>query len=1134
MLATFFVASSGRPLLIPHALQTLLEQAVPPGWGVQILVAGRPSDPSKPIAESMGARWVDCDTDMVTAKLNRLMQIAEGDLVLLSDDDDLQPRNRVGAAVEAYAGGAAVSCGSSFWDYNTQHGMVMRWSTPVARGLVGTSMSISLAELRAVGGWPPVPSGKDGHLMHRLRKRPYADLGALVAPVCIQHGQNIWPRPVIEKGESIRHGVFHVEGLGTLEECGELHSMAELRALAGARVEKPDPVPEHELLTCSQAGPGQSAFIDGLACLGFAAVDIKGARSALKHGRRVLFHGWWSEYTRLATQYPDLFFALWHSGYTGSDLMGEHATMHEALRTTCSGHGHLLWLEHRDVAPRGATRMVPVWDPGGMRSLAGGPQEKRPGSVLVGFHGKYPSNAKNVLASVAGAAAVQGAELHMGGSSFSTERGPVLHSLLEGMTVYRHPVLARQEAVRLAGRMEVMLHVSTSDTWPYLVMESVYAGTPVVLSDAVAWSKRLPPWAQELCIVRPATSSLAIAEKTERLLASARDRERLLMAQTAVLDELAPVHAERAKKVLGGLGFMKAEPRQRMKSKEKKAKTPAVCDLRELVTVFVISSGEPSLQSCHRHLDRQDCTFRRVDIAGVTPMWRAFQAMLDLCETPYYVQVDADMLLEPWAVRELYAAITAREKELGPDPWEHGFAGVAQVVAWLWDDDVERPIQGVKIYRHDICAKFPYKESISCEQGQNLPMKKAGYQVLGLQLGDQDVGGGTWRRTRDTFGTHYASQTPGMAFQRWQRLMQKHRALPWMGWLGPHVPRLEAKWLKDPADQIAKARYLGCIAGLTGPIPEVELDSTFANLDYQRVAAYVGEYSEGPTELTLYLTDRCNAKCVWCRRQHGGVPSVGDITPGMLCAALDNNPGVRSACLAGFGEPLMHPKLAELVSILRERKIGVGVISNGILLEEKAKEVKALDLIYLSVSLNAVDREGHKACTGTDTWDRVLAGLRAMKGAKFRVGISFVTTRSSLQHVPALLLLAGELGVSFVHLHNVLPHGQKDYSTEVLTSADAEMLEPLRALPGAKLVESWPQLVDLDGPVPRRCASPFISLGIDAKGGATYCRRILPPAEGQGGFIGGWLGPDRTTQIALVTGDRECEACATCFAQWRE
>src|SRR5690348_11399473 len=78
-------------------------------------------------------------------------------------------------------------------------------------------------------------------------------------------------------------------------------------------------------------------------------------------------------------------------------------------------------------------------------------------------------------------------------------------------------------------------------------------------------------------------------------------------------------------------------------------------DLSAEVTAFVLTVGAPSFDECMRRLDRQDCRFRREVIDHVAPMSQALQCMLDRCETPYFIQVDEDMLLYPHAVRTLHA-----------------------------------------------------------------------------------------------------------------------------------------------------------------------------------------------------------------------------------------------------------------------------------------------------------------------------------------------------------------------------------------------------------------------------------------------------------------------------------------------
>ncbi len=75
------------------------------------------------------------------------------------------------------------------------------------------------------------------------------------------------------------------------------------------------------------------------------------------------------------------------------------------------------------------------------------------------------------------------------------------------------------------------------------------------------------------------------------------------------------------------------------------------------LTVFVISSGEETESDCLNALELQDCTFIIKHIRGVSPMSSAFQTMADQCQTRYFLQVDADMILNKDAVLKLYTVI---------------------------------------------------------------------------------------------------------------------------------------------------------------------------------------------------------------------------------------------------------------------------------------------------------------------------------------------------------------------------------------------------------------------------------------------------------------------------------------------
>jgi len=75
------------------------------------------------------------------------------------------------------------------------------------------------------------------------------------------------------------------------------------------------------------------------------------------------------------------------------------------------------------------------------------------------------------------------------------------------------------------------------------------------------------------------------------------------------------------------------------------------------LTVYIISSGEDTENDCVAALQAQSCSFKIEFIRNVCPMSKAFQSMPDRCSTKFFLQVDADMILEKEAVYKLYTAI---------------------------------------------------------------------------------------------------------------------------------------------------------------------------------------------------------------------------------------------------------------------------------------------------------------------------------------------------------------------------------------------------------------------------------------------------------------------------------------------
>ncbi len=236
-------------------------------------------------------------------------------------------------------------------------------------------------------------------------------------------------------------------------------------------------------------------------------------------------------------------------------------------------------------------------------------------------------------------------------------------------------------------------------------------------------------------------------------------------------------------------------------------------DLSDVVTVFVTTIDAPTFDACMAHLAAQDCRFTLRVIHHEAPMNVAFQRMLDDCRTPYYVQVDEDMLLHPHAVRTLYERITAAPPR------------TAICVANLFDTHLQRCIIGVKIYRHAIVRHYPYADRDSFERDQVMRFEADGYRVERSPVGIEPVPG-------ETLGLHGTQWTTPLIYERYAKLERRRILEANTQWFAPYAPEFMARFQRDPTEENFFA-LMGIIAGVLGsrqgPAPPKDY-RTYANL----------------------------------------------------------------------------------------------------------------------------------------------------------------------------------------------------------------------------------------------------------------------------------------------------------------
>jgi len=106
-----------------------------------------------------------------------------------------------------------------------------------------------------------------------------------------------------------------------------------------------------------------------------------------------------------------------------------------------------------------------------------------------------------------------------------------------------------------------------------------------------------------------------------------------------------------------------------------------------------------------------------------------------------------------------------------------------------------------------------------------------------------------------------------------------------------------------------------------------------------------------PKTAQVCITNKCNFNCQMCQRFDLQVP-IKEMALEDFKIIVSKLKGVKSIILTGWGEPLLHPNLIEMIKICKEKKLAVRFTTNGSLLnEEKAQQLidSGLDAITFSV-----------------------------------------------------------------------------------------------------------------------------------------------------------------------------------------
>lgn len=215
----------------------------------------------------------------------------------------------------------------------------------------------------------------------------------------------------------------------------------------------------------------------------------------------------------------------------------------------------------------------------------------------------------------------------------------------------------------------------------------------------------------------------------------------------------------------------------------------------------------------------------------------------------------------------------------------------------------------------------------------------------------------------------------------------------------------------------------------------------------------------------VYVTDRCNSRCVTCDFWRYGQTNL-PVERARWLAKEFRQMGTQAVLLTG-GEALLHPQWDEVAASFRAEGLRLWLLTAGLSLQKHA--ARAVDLCErITVSLDGATPETYRAIRGVEAFEAVCAGVRAAVERGAWASLRCTVQRGNYREMPALVRLARELGAKQISFLAV------DISTHV-AFARQEDYERTMALMRDDLPEFAAVLDSLERDFAPEFASAFIA-----------------------------------------------------------
>lgn len=178
-----------------------------------------------------------------------------------------------------------------------------------------------------------------------------------------------------------------------------------------------------------------------------------------------------------------------------------------------------------------------------------------------------------------------------------------------------------------------------------------------------------------------------------------------------------------------------------------------------------------------------------------------------------------------------------------------------------------------------------------------------------------------------------------------------------------------------------------------------------------------------PKTVQINPTNRCNLDCKMCQRRHLKV-KYEHIDYDLFKSIVDKLNGVEEIILTGWGEPMVHPKIYDMVKYAKNKGFIVRFTTNGTLLtKDNVKRLvdSDVDTIFISLDSTHPTESGHENIKFLDNIEYLVRNAK-------NIEINFQPTlhKDREQDVRDVIDFASKIGVRRVQLLRLVTHFDKN------------------------------------------------------------------------------------------------------------